>query len=189
MPALGFPAKPESQTFFRDTPYGWDAFHISFIRHMDDFDVTADVAVRIDALEELVNDGDRAQKSRRDQTASIGAELGNIAQGVPLRWTVASPENVSEVARAIAEAFVQIGLPYIERYSDPNVMLDALAPNDRSAWLHSPFHSPRCKREVGLAILTGRRAELASLTERCREFLSARNDPGLASFEEFVSRL
>jgi hypothetical protein len=40
------------QSFYKDVSEGRSVFHISFIRHEADIDVTADVAVRIDVKED-----------------------------------------------------------------------------------------------------------------------------------------
>jgi hypothetical protein len=56
-----------------------------------------------------------------------------------LRWTVREPGDVHRIAMLIVSGIDRIGIPYIERFSDPRAVLDALSPNDRAAWLHSPF--------------------------------------------------
>jgi hypothetical protein len=95
MPKWGFSQKPQGHTFYRDTEFGWTAFHLSFIRHTGDFDVTADVAIRVDVLERLTTGVDGDSVPRRDQTASMGAELGNISRGEQRRWTVAAEDDIA----------------------------------------------------------------------------------------------
>lgn len=190
MPKYGFSKKVIDQAFYRSVPFGRWIFHVSFIPHETDFDITADVAIRVDAVEDLVNADIKLLSSReKKETATIGAELGNIADGRQRRWTVASPGDVDAVAMAMLHEFEVFGMPYFERFSDLGVMLDVLAANDRSAWLHSPFHTHRCKRVVALAVVTGDIELARTLSGRCATFLKERNESDVSSFSQFVERV
>ena len=50
---LGF--RRSQQSFLRDFPGGCEVFHLAFIPQRTDFDLTADVAVRYDSIEEQLN--------------------------------------------------------------------------------------------------------------------------------------
>src|ERR1700761_3414661 len=81
----GFNSKPSGQSFYRKVPSGKWAFHISFIPHKEDLDLTADVALRNEAVEGLVGQYDAKLstiESRKSMT--LGAELGNLSIGKPL---------------------------------------------------------------------------------------------------------
>jgi hypothetical protein len=67
--------------------------------------------------------------------------------------------------------------------------LYTLSRDDRSAWLHSPFHDVRAKRAIGLAFLLRDREQFARLAEAKSAFLKERNDLGLASFLQFKDAL
>jgi hypothetical protein len=82
--ANGFESKLISQSFLRRFPAGRASLHLAFIKHPREFDVVADVAVRFDELEDLVNANNALlSKKEKGQTYSLGAELGNIAGGRP----------------------------------------------------------------------------------------------------------
>jgi hypothetical protein len=185
---LGFSAKATGQRFFRDIALGSQILHLSFIKNGGEFDVTVDVAIRVAVLEEMLDPQD-AHRPPKEQMASFGAELGNIARGERIRWTVSSAEDVEIVAESIFAAIERIGVPYLERYSDLEQMLDALTPNDRSAWLHSPFHFWRCMRIVGLCILSGRYSDFERTRQACRQFLVNAKDPQVSSFDAFADRI
>ncbi len=90
------------QSFVARMPGGSHIFHVSLINHTQDFNVTADVAVRHDALQDLVHESNSLlSKKEKQQTASVGAELGNIAEGRQKRWIVAGPEDAEEVCSSI----------------------------------------------------------------------------------------
>jgi hypothetical protein len=179
-----------SQSFYGKTPWGRRAFHIAFIKHSDDCDVTADVAVRIDELERLVNaNNPRIAESERKKTFSLGAELGNLSEGGQKRWTLAGHQDVTPVASAILATFRNVGLPYIEKYSNPQNAFEAIKANDRPSWLHSPFHGERCKQIIALALLLHRVHELDQLIEECAGFLRSRNDAELGDFLSFAQQI
>src|SRR2546422_1220772 len=184
MPKYGFSERPVGQSFNKEVPIGRWILHISFIDHESDFHVTADVAIRVNAVEDLVHRG-LGSPTTRSRTATIGAELGNIADHRQRRWAVTRSEEINAVVEALVSEFKKFGLPYLQQYSDLKKMLDLLSPNDQSAWLHAPIHLRRCMSAVALAVVLKdpRAAEIARAGER---FLLERKDPDLASFKEFV---
>lgn len=175
------------QDFVKKIPGGRWVLHLAFIAHPSDCDVTADVAIRIDAVEELVQRTDQhlSAKEKRE-TATAGAELGNIADRRQHRWTVATAADVVPVADQIYKMFEDFGLPYLERLSEPGALLDALSRNDPAGWIHAPFHGARNKRAVALALTSGDRERARELARRGARYLRDRNDHALADFEAFV---
>jgi len=169
-----FSGNQRDSCFYKRTPFGRLAFSLAFIRHRDDADVTLEMAIRFDELEDLVNEHEnRLSKAQRKGTFSLGVELGNLSEGRQKRWTVANLEDVEPVAQSIMNSFVAIGLPYLEKYSDMRTALEVLSGDDRAAWLHSPFHDARAKRALGLAFLLGDReqfSQLAAAGDLCLRF-------------------
>ncbi len=81
MAAHGFRPKPVGQSFYRGVPGGSWALHVSFIRHETDMDVTADIAVRIDAIEQVVNQCETGlTDAEKRRSTTLGAELGNLSR-------------------------------------------------------------------------------------------------------------
>jgi hypothetical protein len=188
--ANGFDSKPITRSFLRRSPVGREAFHLAFINHADDFDVKADVAVRIDDLEDVVNaDNTLLSKKERKETYSLGAELENIAGEGPKRWTVASSADVDPVADQIVARFKTVGLPYLNRASSLEAAYQLLTSPGRGAWLHSPIHASRAKRVVALAKILGRTDELQARVNENIQFLERLNDPGLQEFKQFAEQL
>jgi hypothetical protein len=187
--AFGFVTKVNGQSFYREISdvallnrqrY---AFHVSFIEHRNDFDITADVAIRLHALEDLLNEYKTyLSKAEKKKTFSLGVELGNFSQGHPSRWTIARSDEVAPVANSIMDTFSSIGIPYLEKYSDLHVMLDIFSRDDKEACLHSPFLHERALRALGLAFLMKDREPFEQIALSKTALLSARNDLGLPLF-------
>ncbi|HTG14335.1 MAG TPA: hypothetical protein VK747_03610 [Blastocatellia bacterium] len=180
----GFEGRVKEQSFYKRTPLGRLALHSSFIPHSADLDVTADVAVRFDDVETLVNQHkDYLSEGEKKRTFTLGAELGNIGQGSFLRWTLPSLDDVETVSEAIMTVFEAIGLPYLEKYSSMESALEVLSGDDKAAWLHSPFHNERAMRAIALAFLLGDRETFCRLAADKTEFLTSRKDQqGLEAF-------
>jgi len=187
--SFGFKTKLADQSFVRVFHGGRQSCHVSFIKHSDDFDVTADVAVRFDALEDMVNaDSIFLSKKLKANTYSIGCELGNLVYGEQHRWSVLSADDVTKTAEAIGDFFVLYGLPYLEKYSDMETVFDLIAPHPERVCLHAPFEDYRAKRAVGLALLIGKTKELPTLIAGHEAHLKTHYLPGLQGFQDFLKK-
>jgi hypothetical protein len=185
-----FDGKIREQSFLRKMPFGRWAFHIAFIPHTDDVDLTADVALRFDAVEDLVNADDPALSKRaRRETFTMGAELGNLAGTGQMRWTLLDQETVPAVAQSTFGSFEAIGVPYLNRYSDLYAALEALSHNDATGRLHQPFDLDRCKSATALAFVLGDSEWLERTITDSEAFLAARNASDGRAFKEFVAKL
>ncbi|WP_133500788.1 hypothetical protein [Cognatilysobacter terrigena] len=100
-------------------------FHVSFANYSDAFDALGDVAVEYVAMKKRV--------------AIIGAQLANIAGTGYSPHPVSSRASAIDSARALAAEFQAVGLPVLQRYSDPAVALAALEAGGREALLISPL--------------------------------------------------
>ena len=192
---IGF--RRNGQSFSRAFHGGKGLFHVAWIPHQSDFDVTADVAVRHDAIEDLVNKFDSTirpawavlSKKEQTMTATVGAELGNLSIGMQRRWTVTSEADVATACPSILEAFKIIGVPYLQRFSSLEEVLSVLADDDKASWLHCPFHDVRAKKAIAAAFVLGRRELFGKLVESKAQFLKERKDPGLSGFLSFAEHL
>jgi hypothetical protein len=180
----GFEIRPKGQSFLKNCPFGRTEFHLAFIKHQDDFDVTANLGIRFDQVEELVN-----LPGKKADTCTIGCEIGNLSEGRQKRWTIQNANDVPIVGEAIISAFTDIGLPYFERFSDVENVLKVLSGDSRDSWLHSPLDGVRAKRAVGLTLLTHGREAAQSLAKSKASLLEERKDFGLTSFRTFLNKI
>lgn len=188
--ALGFDGRATGQSFLRRIPVGRASLHLAFIQHPKDFDLVADVAVRFDQLEDLVNSTNSLlSKREKEQTYSLGAELGNLSGKGQRRWPVASLADVDVVADQVVTCFREVGLPYLDIAMTLDGAYNLLTSPGRNAWLHSPIHASRAKRVVGLAKIMGRFEELEARAREGALLLEAMRDPGLLDYRNFVARL
>jgi hypothetical protein len=99
--------------------------HLAFVNHTDDFDVIADVAV---------------EHSLGKQRICIpGAELGNIAGTGQRRWTVGPNASVSDAAHGLLTLFGEVGIPFMQRFTDLAEVVRTLRTDPVGTRLMFPF--------------------------------------------------
>ena len=127
--------------FKKSFPNGlWNA-HFSFINHADDFDVTCDVSVEF-------------MKARK-RACIVGANLGNIEGVGQVRYSVNSPESAVLAASEARDHIDRIGLPFLQKYSDPAEVLRCLRAGGPEARLISPIMQIHEQQIQVLEVLCG----------------------------------
>jgi len=114
-------------------------FHVSFINHVEDFDAVGNVAVEFLA--------------GRKRATVIGASLGNIAGVGQTRHGVDSVAAATAAARSIHAEFHRVGMPFLERYSDPALTLQVLLAGGSEARLICPVGELQSERAAALQAL------------------------------------
>ncbi len=187
---LGFDSRIHGQSFWKSIEHGRAMVHLSFINHVIDFDVTVDVGIRLDELEDMINQGySRLTENEKKNTATIGVELGNLTQGKQKRWTIASESDIDTVVIEIVDEVRNVAIPYIEKFSDLENVLEICRRDDPEAWDNSPIDYKRAINAIGLAKLMGKNELLESLIKDKTKYLQEQNDYGLPIFLEFVKKI
>lgn len=112
------------------------SFHITCVKHLQDFDAVGDVAVEI--------------LTGRERVCIVGAELGNIAGTGQRRFPVSSSAEAKTSATLIYSLFEEVGMPFIERFSEPQAILETLKSGGREAMLISPIVSQPARQVEAL---------------------------------------
>lgn len=182
-----FSKKCIGQTFYRSSSECKHALHVAFIPHKFDFDFTLDVAIRFNRAEELIAKFDKSRGVKPTANGfTMGVELGNLADGKPRRFGITEVADIPMTANEGFSFFKAVGLPYLDKYSDPERALDVLSGSSKASWLHSPVHSKRAISVVAMAwVYVGEKSALA-LARKEEEFLESRNEFGLDRFREFM---
>lgn len=100
-------------------------FQISCINHQSDFDGVGNVAVEY--------------KKGKKRLCIIGAELGNIAGVGQKRFSVRNERQALASAKALHGYFQSIGLPFLQKYSNPSEAVNTLKNGGKEAMLISPL--------------------------------------------------
>jgi hypothetical protein len=119
-------------------PVNW-LFHIACVNHPHDFDAIGNVAV------EFLSAGKRA--------LAVGAQLGNISGLGQTRHSVTSQATATHSAHALFGEFTDVGLPFLERYSNAVTVLSVLQRGGREAALISPLQGQHSSQIAALQAL------------------------------------
>lgn len=98
----GFKRRITDQSFYKKTADGKVSIHLAFINHSEDFDVTVDFAIRFNDVEDILNEIDNSFlpfPTKKGETYTLGAELGNITGEGQKRWTIENEEDVATANR------------------------------------------------------------------------------------------
>ena len=187
----GFTSKISEQAFYLAKPFGRCIIHIGFIPHRTvDVDITADIAVRINVVETLVNEN-RANLSAREaeSTATLGGDVGNLSEGKQKRWNLTAVNQSSEVSCLIYSKIREIAWPFFDRYSDMRNILTVLTSSAPRDWVLSPGHSARSCRAVALAFALGGGDNISAVVQICESLLLEKDPDALPEFSAFVDIL
>ncbi len=99
--------------------------HLSFINHVDDFDLVVNVGVI------FIHNKERA--------CVIGAELGNIEGIGQFRHSINTNKSAERAAQNVKKHLLKIGFPFLEHYSNEGTVLATLKAGKTEASLISPF--------------------------------------------------
>lgn len=143
--------KPEGfrkseQTFVRNFDSGCWFFHVAFILHKEDFDITADVAVRHDTVERAFHaDSSLVSEREKKKTATIGVEFGNLRGTGQHRWTIRDESDVVPVVESILDMFREVGYPFLQRFSSLSETRRVLSEESAFSHLICPFPDKRAR--------------------------------------------
>ncbi len=190
---LGFRQNLSSQVFHRPTHFGKQSLHLSFIPHKEDLDITADVAIRFDLLEEfLFGFLDTRFLSERDKqnTFSFGSELGRINAEGQMRWTVVADSDADTESEKIVSCFKRIGLPYLEKYSDMCRVFDVIAVLSRESELLNSVPEKQARNAVALAYLCNKGKDtIEMVVDRMTSYLTPIPNANIDEFNRVVEEV
>ncbi len=185
----GFNLQRRDQVFRSKFDGGVKSFHIAKIPHDVDFDVTVDMAVRIDVVEQIINDYEnRLPRSTRQKTSTIGIELGNLTIGRQKRWNIASQTDAVRAAELIALDFGSAALSWFRKFSDPETIFLTLKGCGAAAQAYSPFHYRRALKVVALGYVL-RNSDRPSILRKEIECLTRFEPEHVLDIERFDSLL
>jgi hypothetical protein len=184
----GFVLKPDLQLCIRSFNGGWQALHLNFVELSDALGVSADVAIRFDAVENIANAASSLLTNKeKAATATMGCELGRLRDGKGVLLIVRSMEEAADALAQFVELINTVGMSYLDRYSDLNVAYEALVQDRPEGWMHKPGHAERAKRVCAMLVVMGRRAEVAGVAREKLDFMASVGDLSRPLFERFLA--
>lgn len=173
--------------FRKPNPLGCWQLHVAAIRHPSvDFDLSAGVGIRFDAVQEFLFEGSVVKDSGRG-SVTVGSNLANIAGVGLMRWTVADANDVQSAAIGVVDAFDRVGLPYLLKYADPEAVMRKLMSNDADAWTLVPTIAHQRMKALALAHVLGKSNLVESIITKAE--VDSAGDPDMDQFRVLADRI
>jgi hypothetical protein len=194
----GFIARKEDHAFHREQGEVRVSFFLPYVPRPNGVNFTASAGVRFHKLEELkdrftpphpldIKDGNLAR-------STLGSDLGSHLRGLWQKsWTVTSREAVPKIADKIVAYLLKKGMPFLDKYSNPQTAFAALSKDDAEAIDLRPFDDDRAKSAIGLAYLLFGSDRAREVAARKIDYLRSRRHSDAAEqaaqVEAWVQRL
>jgi hypothetical protein len=141
-------------TFRRDAGPCRLLLRLAFVDRDGGFDLLAEVAVRHNAVEDMLNAGRALGEQEKRETTTVAAELGTLAGGSRRRGSVRGPGDVEPTVRDLVDWFVRVGRPFLERFASLAETYRVLADDGPEARLICPEPGLRAQiRDVARELL------------------------------------
>lgn len=186
---LGYKPLLTQQMFVKKFAGGKAALHLAFIKHPEDFDVVANVAIRLNQLEDILN-GARPYLNdhKKRNTYSFGAELGNISGVGQRRWKVKSLHDIEDVAQQLVSYFTVVGVPFIASISTIEDAYRIMTSTTERAQLYLAPRDRRASSTVALAKILGK-DNLHQIASDYMKWLQDINDGELPQYKKFLDSI
>jgi hypothetical protein len=159
----GFEPKPilKNNAVRRHFPLGFHELHVAMPSWGDEIEAVPSVGVRIDAIEDLGNEGAGLSRSQAAETATVGTSFDRL--GGKHAWTVESDADVDAAVRGILADFARVGEAYLQRFSSVEEILRVCSRDDEAAELAMRDPGLRAKIALAAACVLGDKSELEAL--------------------------
>jgi hypothetical protein len=181
----GFKWVRRSYDMYKKFDEGKLGFHLSIVRHPEDFDIMADISIRLDKVQDLINIcDDYLNEKEKTDTFTLGTELGNLRDGTNKIWTIRHESNIEPEVKDIMEWFRIVAIPYYEKYLIPKNVLEAISIEIPNTFNHIiGDNGKRAEIAVALAFLLGPEGRFNKVLRDKKAFLQMQADTKVPQFE------
>jgi hypothetical protein len=182
---FGFKPRFSQQEFKRRTQYGFDTLHVCFYSSIGTT-AALDIAMRINDVEELCGKCDSNPLiSERDKKewCTIGKYLAHPPDELWRRWDLVLLHDVPSVADSMVEVFVEVALPFFQRYSDRLELLNLLDKDNDEAIKLLTDEMKRSIRAIACTWLWYGRDAAVEIAQRKKSHFVELRSAGYSEFE------
>jgi hypothetical protein len=152
-------------------------------------DFMVQIGLRFDDVEDLANGCDSGIDPRFWSISdTLSTNISNIAKKA-MYVTIAGAGDVADAADKLANMVDAVGLPAIDRLSDPIEALSVLACDDEEDSKYCPINYMRAMRACAMLRVLGRNDEIAELGARKMEWLRAKKQDGVDRLALLLKKL
>lgn len=171
------------QSFYKKVPIGRQIFHIAFIPYGDNVEISADVDIRHEEIEKL--DKIVLDEAYDTLTATIGAELGQLANRDSMIWSLNDQSLIPVVGRDIMNAFWKIGWPFLEGFASLEKIYEVLISDDLPISDYLLIDHVRAEKALLAAFLLNKN-DMDMIIDAKLAYLLKKGNPYLTDFIKYV---
>ncbi len=175
--------KKSHQSFYKKIPIGRQIFHLAFIPYKDVVEIRADVDIRHEEIEKL--DKIVLDEAYDIRTATIGVELGRLANRNSMIWSLDDPSLIPVVGMDILNAFWEIGWPFLDEFTSLEKIYKVLISDDLPISNYLLIDHVRAEKALLAAFLLNKK-DMDTIIDAKLSYLLKKRDPNLTSFIKFV---
>lgn len=154
------------------------------------------VGVRFEAAERIRAAADRPEMKweSRKTHPTVGCTLSQLASELPTQWRIRSVEEARRIGARVVVSIRNHAEPYFRKYSDPDVVLDALVENGEEArWLGSDSSTnsshKRALTTLALGASSEKSQQLGDVIAMMRGLVEKEGPAAVRGFDRFADKL
>jgi hypothetical protein len=171
------------QFFYKKAAIGRQILHIAFIPYKDNVEININIDIRHEEIEKL--DKIVLGEAYDVRTATIGAELGQLANRNSMIWSLNDPSLIPMVGMDIINTFWKIGWPFLEEYASLEKIYEVLISDDLPISDYLLIGHVRAEKALLAAHLLHKK-DIDMIIDAKLSYLIKNGDPSLANFIKFV---
>jgi hypothetical protein len=181
MEPYGF--RKSRQSFYKRITIGRQIFHVAFIPYKYNVEINAYVDIRHEEIEKL--DKIILGEAYDIETATIGAELGLLANSNSKIWSLNDRSLIPVVGIDIMDTFWRIGWPFLDEYASLEKIYDVLISDDLPISDYLLIDHVRAEKALIAAFLLNRN-DIEMVIDKKLSYLLRKRNPYLKDFLNFV---
>lgn len=186
---FGFRKNNAKQNLSRNTLTGKDSFHLGIIATSHGIQIEPDIAMRLSILEDLIRDNTSGFVVGSSDRFTIGTFFKNLLPDTNSKWLILNSNEVEKVASNLSYLFIEYGLPFFEKHSEPRCLFQLLIGDDKMAEELCIVPLNRALNTVGLAFLLNETKTFLSLGKEFEGWLASIPGSDASTFNEFFDNL
>ena len=171
------------QFFYKKAAIGRQILHIAFIPYKDNVEINVNVDIRHEEIEKL--DKIVLDEAYDIRTATIGAELGQLANRNSMIWSLNDPSLIPVVGIDIMNAFWKIGWPFLKEYASLEKIYEVLISDDLPISDYLLIDHVRAEKALLAAFLLNKK-DMDMIIDAKLSYLLKKRNPYLSDFLKFV---
>jgi hypothetical protein len=190
--AHGFEVWPKHKYLVNPIRFGRQQFFVPIGRAPKNrFAAFVHLGIRIHLVQEIeTRDNSRIDDKFKLELPTVGLEMSHLWDfGMPHPWLINGPEDIAAVADDMLEKIFKYALPYFQKYSSLEAILQSLMDDSRYGWMNGGGPDFQFHKAITLALLMRKEDALIQQIIEIAHVAMERTHKDIAAFDAYVESL